>query len=83
MQVTAGLEWAAFTDLLQKEIMHSQSWIMMAFLPYACVSYHLLFATHQWPKIQFPSQMNEVLCFYSKDKNENIQTNVTMVLRFL
>lgn len=70
--VSMGLEWAVFTDLLQKEIMHSQSWIMMAFLPYACVSYHLLFATHHWPKIQFPNQMHETNQKFLK--NQNLQS---------
>ncbi|XP_042861929.1 chromosome transmission fidelity protein 18 homolog isoform X2 [Penaeus japonicus] len=40
--------------------MHSQAWTMMGFLPYACVSYHLQFASYQWPKIQFPNQMSEL-----------------------
>ncbi|XP_042208895.1 chromosome transmission fidelity protein 18 homolog isoform X2 [Homarus americanus] len=67
--VKMGLDWAAFTDLLQKEIMHTQSWTLMAFLPYACVSYHLLFASHQWPKIQYPNQMYETNQKMIKNKN--------------
>ncbi|XP_069181013.1 chromosome transmission fidelity protein 18 homolog isoform X3 [Procambarus clarkii] len=70
--VSMGLEWATFTDLMQKEIMHSQSWTMMAFLPYACVSYHLLFASHHWPKIQYPNQMHETN--QKLLKNKNLQT---------
>ncbi|XP_064109296.1 chromosome transmission fidelity protein 18 homolog [Macrobrachium nipponense] len=58
--VSRGLEWAVFSDIVKKEIMHSQAWIMLAFLPYSCVAYHLLFATHQWPKIQFPTQVSEM-----------------------
>ncbi|KAK7024655.1 hypothetical protein SK128_009630 [Halocaridina rubra] len=58
--ISCGLEWATFNDIVQKEIAHSQSWFMMAFLPFACVMYHFLFATHQWPKIQYPAQMSEM-----------------------
>lgn len=60
-QVSRGLDWAGFTDIQLSEVGHSQSWSLMAYLPFACVSYHLLFATHQWYKIQFPTQMNEVI----------------------
>ncbi|XP_047486138.1 chromosome transmission fidelity protein 18 homolog isoform X1 [Penaeus chinensis] len=67
--VTNGLEWAAFTDIVQKEIMHSQAWTMMGFLPYACVSYHLQFASYQWPKIQFPNQMSELIQKLGKMQN--------------
>ncbi|XP_076063248.1 chromosome transmission fidelity protein 18 homolog isoform X2 [Oratosquilla oratoria] len=57
--ISAGLDWASFTDLVYKEIHHSQSWLLMAYLPYACVTYHHLFATHQRPKIHYPNQQYE------------------------
>lgn len=49
--------------------MHSQSWFMLAFMPYSCVAYHLLFATHQWPKIHYPAQMSEMNQKILKTKN--------------
>ncbi|XP_068202621.1 chromosome transmission fidelity protein 18 homolog [Palaemon carinicauda] len=58
--VSRGLDWAIFSDIVKQEIMHSQAWVMLPFLPYSCVCYHLLFATHQWPKIQFPTQISEM-----------------------
>lgn len=59
-QITNGLEWTLFTDLQLKEIMHSQSWTLMVYLPYACVSHHLRFASLNWANIQFPTVMQEV-----------------------
>lgn len=32
----------------------------MAYLPFACVSHHLQFASLSWPNIQFPTCMTEV-----------------------
>ena len=59
-QIISGLEWTLFVDLQMKEIMHSQSWMLLAYLPFACVSHHLRFASVTWPTIQFPSRMQEV-----------------------
>ncbi|XP_050727858.1 chromosome transmission fidelity protein 18 homolog [Eriocheir sinensis] len=57
--IKIGLEWTLFTDLQLREIMHSQSWTLMAYLPYACVSHHLRFASLNWSNIQFPTVMQE------------------------
>ncbi|KAK3859648.1 hypothetical protein Pcinc_034261 [Petrolisthes cinctipes] len=70
--ISRGLDWASFTDIQLAEVGHSQSWSLMAYLPYACVSYHLLFASHQWYKIQFPTQMNEIK--QKQTKMENLIT---------
>lgn len=72
--VSNGLAWATFVDVVQKEIMHTQSWSMMAFLPYSCVAYHLLFGTHQWPKIHYPNQMHEMN--QKLIKNQNLQASM-------
>ena len=58
--MTSGLGWAAFSDILQKEIMHSQSWALNGFLPFASVAHHLLFAGNAWPKIQFPKLFGDL-----------------------
>ncbi|XP_045103960.1 chromosome transmission fidelity protein 18 homolog isoform X2 [Portunus trituberculatus] len=67
--ITSGLEWTLFVDLQMREIMHSQSWTLMAYLPFACVSHHLRFASLSWPNIQFPTCMPEMQQKLTKNKN--------------
>ncbi|XP_063865703.1 chromosome transmission fidelity protein 18 homolog isoform X1 [Scylla paramamosain] len=67
--ITSGLEWTLFVDLQMKEIMHSQSWTLMAYLPFACVSHHLRFASLSWPNIQFPTCMAEMQQKLTKNQN--------------
>ena len=68
-QVIGGFEWASFTDIMVKEIHHSQTWILNGYLPFASVAYHLLFATNNYSKVQFPSQFGENTTKHSKSKN--------------
>lgn len=58
--VSEGLHWADFTDTINLQILRGQNWNLMAYLPYACVSYHLRFAGLAWPKINFPTQLSEL-----------------------
>lgn len=60
VQVTAGLDWATTTDLLQKEIVHNQKWSLGVYIPLSFVAYHFLFASNTKTKLQFPNQYQEV-----------------------
>ncbi|KAB7501952.1 Chromosome transmission fidelity protein 18-like protein, partial [Armadillidium nasatum] len=67
--VVEGLEWAAMTDIFQKEILHNQCWNLGAYIPYSFVAYHFLFASNSWPKLQFPNQYNEFSTKLTKSKS--------------
>ena len=59
LNVRLGNEWMQFYDLMQQQLMHSQNYSTMGYLPYTFVAFHLYFAASgpkpqiNWPNIQF------------------------------
>ncbi|CAL4150868.1 unnamed protein product [Meganyctiphanes norvegica] len=72
--VSDGLSWAEFTDTINLQILRGQNWNLMAYLPYACVAYHLRFAGNAWPKISFPKQLSDLST--NRAKSENLMTSM-------
>jgi len=57
--VVSGLEWMIHFDLLNKEMLHSQTWALMGHFAFPLVASHLLFATSNKQRINFPTQRTE------------------------
>ena len=59
LNVRLGNEWMQFYDFMQQQLMHSQNYSTMGYLPYTFVAFHLYFAASgpkpqiNWPNIQF------------------------------
>ena len=57
--VLCGNDWFQFFDSMQQEILHSQNYSLMGYLPYSFVASHLLFAASgskpkiNWPNVQY------------------------------
>ncbi|CAG0896046.1 unnamed protein product, partial [Darwinula stevensoni] len=60
-QVAEGMEWLATSDILNREVRHSQVYNLVAYMPYVCVAFHFLFSSLQYPKLSFPNAQFEVL----------------------
>lgn len=60
VQVTNGLEWAGFLDIMTREIHTTQNWCLQGYLPHVFVALHVNFASHQKTKITFPSQHSDL-----------------------
>ncbi|KAG0716021.1 Chromosome transmission fidelity protein 18 [Chionoecetes opilio] len=67
--ILCELEWTLFVDMQLREIMHSQAWTLMAYLPFACVAHHFRFASVGWPDIKFPPHMQEMNQKLAKNQN--------------
>uniref|UniRef100_A0A8C4ULJ5 Chromosome transmission fidelity protein 18 homolog n=1 Tax=Falco tinnunculus TaxID=100819 RepID=A0A8C4ULJ5_FALTI len=59
--VCLALEWLGFSDLLNKAVLHRQSFQLMRYLPFLPVVFHLLFAATSVPRIAYPSSQYEAL----------------------
>lgn len=58
--IVDALQWFCFNDLLHRQINQQQIYTVYPYLQYAFVSWHLLFASLAWPKINFPTKGFEV-----------------------
>ncbi|XP_077980244.1 chromosome transmission fidelity protein 18 homolog [Glandiceps talaboti] len=97
--VVLAHDWLAFTDILNQEILHRQNYILMRYIPYMPVVFHMLFASTSYPKIQYPNVQYENTLKMNKTtnlltsllsgvsaktkRNVNIQTAVQELLPFL
>ncbi|VEN51025.1 unnamed protein product [Callosobruchus maculatus] len=67
-----ALDWFVFSDLLNKQIHTLQIYDLAAYLPYAFVMWHFLFATAQWQKLNMPSAGYDVSAeLKSQASNQN------------
>lgn len=57
--LVSGLEWMTHFDLLHKEALHSQTWSLMGHFAYPLVAMHLLFATSNKQRVNFPTQRTD------------------------
>ena len=60
LQLVLANDWLCFTDLLNSEILSTQNYSIMPYIPYITVTFHLLFATNQVPRIQYPHAEHDV-----------------------
>ncbi|CAF92729.1 unnamed protein product, partial [Tetraodon nigroviridis] len=58
--VCEALDWFSFSDRLNREILHSQNFSLMRYLPFLSVTFHLLFAHTHVPRITYPHSQHEV-----------------------
>ncbi|XP_013395574.1 chromosome transmission fidelity protein 18 homolog [Lingula anatina] len=68
--LTLASEWLCYTDLVNQQIAHYQLYIMMRYLPYLPVVFHLLFASTSYPKLSYPHSQYE--CTTKLAKSENL-----------
>ncbi|XP_019614047.1 PREDICTED: LOW QUALITY PROTEIN: chromosome transmission fidelity protein 18 homolog [Branchiostoma belcheri] len=57
--VTMGCDWLGFYDLVNNIISHIQTFILMRYIPYTFVAFHMLFAGSTAPKLSYPSSQYE------------------------
>ena len=67
--VARGLEWFSTFDLMHTEMLHSQVYSIMAFLPFTLVLAHFMFASTVKQRVSFPSQAHEVSTRLSRSQN--------------
>ena len=61
--VNKAYEWLALYDHLNEQILSRQEWILMQYIPYLFVVFHLLFSCISPPRTQFPQSVQEVRTF--------------------
>ena len=67
--VVKGLDWFSDFDLLHSEMLHSQVYSIMAYLPFTLVLAHFMFASTVKQRVTFPSQAYEVSTKLSRSQN--------------
>ena len=61
--VVEANQWFCFDDRVQNKINSLQNYSIYPYLSYGFVSWHYLFASMAYPKIQFPQKQYEVIAF--------------------
>jgi len=72
--VVRGLDWFSNFDLMHSEMLHSQVYSIMAYLPFTLVLAHLMFASTVKQRVSFPSQAHQAQTRLSR--NQNILTSL-------
>uniref|UniRef100_A0A8C0AV45 Chromosome transmission fidelity factor 18 n=1 Tax=Buteo japonicus TaxID=224669 RepID=A0A8C0AV45_9AVES len=67
--VCLALEWLGFSDLLNRAVLHEQSFQLMRYLPFLPVAFHLLFAATSIPRLAYPSSQHEALAKLNHMRN--------------
>jgi len=67
--VVHGLEWFSHFDVLHKQMLHTQNYILMGHLPFPLVVAHLLFASSVKHFFKFPSQQSDNNTRLAKNQN--------------
>ncbi|XP_071946299.1 chromosome transmission fidelity protein 18 homolog [Antedon mediterranea] len=67
--VNLACDWLVFHDTLNRQILHSQTYILMRYLPYVPVVFHMMFASNGQNKIHYPSAQFENMQKISKVTN--------------
>lgn len=67
-------DWLCFTDLLNSQISSTQNYSIMPYIPYITVTFHLLFATNQTQRIQYPHADQDA--FLQRQKSGNLVTSL-------
>jgi len=67
--VAKGLNWFSTFDLLHTEMLRSQSYSIMAYLPFTIVLAHFMFGSTFKQRVSFPSQAHEVSKRLTRSQN--------------
>ncbi|XP_062607136.1 chromosome transmission fidelity protein 18 homolog [Saccostrea cucullata] len=67
-------DWLCFTDLVNCQISQTQNYSIMPYIPYVTVTFHLLFASNQPQRIQYPHADQDALT--QKQKSSNLVTSL-------
>ncbi|XP_067671435.1 chromosome transmission fidelity protein 18 homolog [Haliotis asinina] len=62
-------DWLVFVDCINKYTVHKQDYSLMKYVPFTFVNFHLLYASYQPPKIQYPSSNFEHMTRLAKSIN--------------
>lgn len=62
-------DWICFTDELYQYINHMQDYCLMPYIPYVVATFHLLYASNQRPKVQYPHAQYEAFLKHTKSTN--------------
>ena len=79
-QVSSGADWLCYTDILNKQIFSQQAYMLMSYLPYLSVIFHLNFSQGSQPKIQYPKVQYEVSVSSAKQVHVWFEANIRLVL---
>ncbi|XP_060063519.1 chromosome transmission fidelity protein 18 homolog [Ylistrum balloti] len=64
-----AMEWLSFVDRANQYIAHKQDYCLLPYIPYVTVTFHMLFASNQAPRIQYPHSQYEASVKLSKSQN--------------
>lgn len=64
-----ALDWLGFSDTINQYTMHVQDYSLMGYVPYTAVTFHLVFAANQPPRIQYPHSQYEAFTKHNKFTN--------------
>ncbi|XP_071128877.1 chromosome transmission fidelity protein 18 homolog [Mytilus edulis] len=64
-----AMDWLTFVDSVNQYTMHIQDYSLMGYVPYIAVTFHLLFAANQPPRIQYPHSQYDALTKHNKFTN--------------
>ncbi|OWF51090.1 chromosome transmission fidelity protein 18 homolog [Mizuhopecten yessoensis] len=64
-----ALDWLCFVDRTNQYIAHKQDYCLLPYIPYVTVTFHMLFASNQAPRIQYPHSQYEASVKLTKSQN--------------
>ncbi|XP_033750100.1 chromosome transmission fidelity protein 18 homolog [Pecten maximus] len=64
-----AMDWLCFVDNTNRYIAHKQDYCLLPYIPYVTVTFHMLFASNQAPRIQYPHSQYEASVKLSKSQN--------------
>lgn len=64
-----AMDWLCFVDKANQYIAHKQDYCLLPYIPYVTVTFHMLFASNQAPRIQYPHSQYEASVKLSKSQN--------------
>ncbi|XP_042294272.1 chromosome transmission fidelity protein 18 homolog isoform X2 [Sceloporus undulatus] len=67
--ICLALEWLGFSDLVNQGVLHGQNFQLMRYLPFLPVSFHLLFAASNVPRLVYPNSQQEALAKLTQMQN--------------
>ncbi|KAH0631758.1 hypothetical protein JD844_019524 [Phrynosoma platyrhinos] len=67
--ICLALEWLGFSDLVNQGVLHGQNFQLMRYLPFLPVSFHLLFAASNVPRLVYPNSQQEALVKLTQMQN--------------
>ena len=60
LKVVTATEWLEFADLISKNLLQQQHFVLMRYQPFLSVAFHMFFAGPSQQKLSYPSTQYEV-----------------------